>query len=151
MSVSQIAKLKTLTHKPGVNKDDWDKVHRALLALAEYTTTYCETYKLALVITSIIRPRIPGVSVSDTHAEGRAFDISVRGWSREAIRDFVDSINEIFTIGAISLRDKKEREAVYEDGVAKGFGAHIHIQVRAKAEVPHVPAIDLTSESRSAS
>lgn len=126
-----IAKLKALYHKEGVNKDDWDKVHPNLLVLADYVYSHCETHNLQLVITSIIRPKIPGVSKTDIHAKGRAFDVSVKGWSQEDIKFLVDSVNEKLTIGAISLRDKQEREAVYEDGVSAGRGAHLHFQVRA--------------------
>lgn len=125
-----IPKLKELYHKEGVNKDDWDKVHPNLLVLADYVLSHCETYNLPLVITSIIRPKIQGVSKTDIHARGRAFDVSVKGWSQQDIQFLVDAVNEKLTIGAISLKDGQEREAVYEDGVSVGRGAHLHFQVR---------------------
>lgn len=113
--MSLIEKLKSLYHNEGVNKDDWDKVHPNLLVLADYVFAHTETYNLPMVITSIIRPKIPGVSKTDIHAKGRAFDLSVRGWSQDDIDFLVDAVNETFKIGAISLRDGKEREAVFED------------------------------------
>lgn len=125
-----IKNAKGLFHKPGVNSGDWDKVKPELLILIDYVISHCDTHNLPLVITSIIRPKIPGVSKSVTHQEGRAFDISVRGWSQEGIKFLVDNINEKFTIGAISLKDGKEREAIYEDGISAGKGAHLHMQVR---------------------
>lgn len=125
-----IANAKKLFHKPGVNSSDWDKVKPELLILIDYVISHCETYNLPLTITSIIRPKINGVSKSVTHQEGRAFDISVRGWSHEDIKFLVDNINDKFTIGAISLKDGKEREAIYEDGVTAGLGSHIHLQCR---------------------
>ncbi|MGE3607991.1 MAG: hypothetical protein AB7I27_00285 [Bacteriovoracaceae bacterium] len=124
-----IANAKKLFHKPGVNSSDWDKVKPELLILIDYVISHCETYNLPLTITSIIRPKIKGISKSVTHQEGRAFDISVRGWSHEDIRFLVDNINEKFTIGAISLKDGKEREAIYEDGVNAGTAPHLHFQV----------------------
>lgn len=125
-----IPKLKALYHKPGVNSGDWDNVHSNLLILADYVLAHCETYNLPLVITSIIRPKIKGVSKTDIHSHGRAFDVSVKGWSEHDIKFLVDAVNEKLTIGAISLRDGQEREAVYEDGVTAGRGAHLHFQVR---------------------
>lgn len=131
-----IERLKALPHKEGVNKDDWNKVHRNLLVLADYVLAHTETYNLPMVITSIIRPKIKGVSKTDIHAKGRAFDLSVRGWSKEDIAFLVDNINEKFTIGAISLTDGQEREAVYEGPEFDKSGnqikwPHFHFQVRA--------------------
>lgn len=129
-----IDNAKKLFHKPGVNSSDWSKVKPELLILIDYVMSHCETHNLPLVITSIIRPKIPGVSKSVTHQEGRAFDVSVRGWSQEDIDFLVSNINEKFTIGAISLTDKKEREAIYEDGIKAGVGAHIHLQCRKQSK-----------------
>jgi hypothetical protein len=131
-----IEKLKTLFHKPGVNKDDWNKVHNNLLVLADYVIAHTETHNLPMVITSIIRPKIPGVSKTDIHSTGRAFDLSVIGWSKEDIQFLVDAINEAFTIGAISLRDHQEREAIFEGAEFDKNGdqtkwPHFHFQVRA--------------------
>lgn len=123
-------RLKALYHKDGVNKEDWDKVHPNLLVLADYVHAHCDSHNLPLVISSIIRPKIPGVSKTDIHSTGRAFDVSVRGWSREDIDFIVKDVNDRLSIGAISIRDGKEREAVYEDGIVAGKGAHFHFQVR---------------------
>lgn len=132
---SIIERLKALPHKEGVDKNDWSKVHRNLLVLADYILAHTETHKLPMVITSIIRPKIKGVSKTDIHAKKRAFDLSVRGWSKEDIDFLVDVINEKFTIGAISLRDGQEREAVFEDAEFDEEGdqtkwPHFHFQVR---------------------
>lgn len=124
------ARLKGLFHKEGVSKDDWEKVHPNLLILADCVLSHCETHNLPLVISSIIRPKIKGVSKTDIHADGRAFDVSVRGWSRSDIDFIVQDVNERLSLGAISVRDGQEREAVYEDGVVAGKGAHLHFQVR---------------------
>lgn len=131
-----IEKIKRQIHKPGVDKNDWSKVHRNLLVLADYVIAHCETYNLPVIFTSIIRPKIKGVSKTDIHAKGRAFDLSVRGWSKEDIKFLVDAVNEKFTIGAISLRDGQEREAVFEDAEFDKEGdqvkwPHFHFQVRA--------------------
>lgn len=130
-----ILELKKLPHKAGVNSGDWDRVHKNLVVLADYVLAHCHTHNLPLVITSIIRPRIPGASKTDIHSKGRAFDISVRGWSEHDIKFLVDAVNEKFTIGAISLSDGREREALYEPTVTDASGnvtktEHLHFQVR---------------------
>jgi hypothetical protein len=125
-----IERLKSLKHKDGVNPDDWTRVNAKLLILADYTVDYCKEHNLPLVFTSIIRPKIPGISTTDIHSTGRAFDISVRGWKLADILAYRDHVNDKFTLGAISARDGKEREVVYEDGISAGKGAHLHIQCR---------------------
>ena len=130
-----IKRLKALPHKEGVDKNDWDKVHRNLLVLADYVLAHTETHNLPMVITSIIRGKLK-ISKTDIHSKGRAFDLSVRGWSKEDIKFLEDAVNEKFTIGAISLRDGKEREAVFEDAEFNEKGdqtkwPHFHFQVRA--------------------
>lgn len=109
-----ITQLQSLDHKAGVNKEDWNKVKNNLVLLALAVAFYCFKRKLPLLFTSIIRDGIPGVSVSRTHIEGRAFDISVRGWTEKDILDLVLWVNETFNIGAISASSGKEFEAVYE-------------------------------------
>jgi hypothetical protein len=69
---------------------------------------------LNLLFTSIIREGIKGVSISKTHIEGRAFDISVKGWTDKDIFDLVFWINGIFNIGAISQSNGMENEVIYE-------------------------------------
>lgn len=126
-------RIKSCLHTTGVDKSDWDKVTDKLKILADYVYDHCDAHQLPLVITSIIRPKIKGVSVSNTHAEGRAFDISVRGWSYEDIMFLVDCCNEDLNIGAISFSDGKEREAIFEDDVFRDGKQikwrHIHLQV----------------------
>lgn len=135
MSDKIIEALKKQVHKPGVNKDDWDKVNPKLLLVADYLLAHAETHQLPVVFSSIIRPGIKGVSVSKTHAEGRAFDISVRGWSEADIKFLVDCMNEALHVGAISFSDGKEKEALYEPTVKDKNGkviktAHLHMQCR---------------------
>lgn len=117
-------------HKKGVNSEDWSRVADDLALIAEFVCQYAITMKLPILFTSIIRPKIKGVSKSKTHEEGRAFDISVRGWDRKYIDELVNLVNSSFKVGAISASDGVEREAVYEDGVTAGTAPHIHFQVR---------------------
>lgn len=131
MTKIDISFLKEVRHKEGVNKEDWKLVNSNLVDIALFVSAWCEAESLPLTITSIIRPKIPGISVSNTHAEGRAFDISIRGWTQDEIDRIVIDVNNHFkSVGAISIKDGVSRVAVYEDGVAAGKGAHLHFQVR---------------------
>lgn len=125
-----IEDLQKLPHKKGVNPNDWFSVADDLAKIAEFVCHYAFTMNLPILFTSIIRPKIKGVSKSKTHEEGRAFDISVRGWPKKYILELVKMVNEAFSVGAISASDGVEREAVYEDGVSAGTAPHIHFQVR---------------------
>lgn len=122
-----IQELKKLAHKKGVNPDDWDIVNPNLRILAYETIEYCESRKLPILITSIIREKIPGISKSDTHREGRAYDLSVHGWSEKDCLDFEKYLNENYAnLGAISAKDGVARACVYHMGTAM----HHHIQCR---------------------
>jgi hypothetical protein len=112
--IAIVARLKKCEHKPEVDPNDWDRVHYNLLLVAEFDLNLCEALGLPFVVSSIIRPGIPGVSVSKTHEQGRAYDRSVKNWSKKIIPWFVELINDGLRVGAISLSDGKEREALYE-------------------------------------
>lgn len=129
-----ITRLQSFPHKAEVDKNDWNKVKNNLVVVALAVAFFCIKRKLPLLFTSIIREGIPGVSTSRTHIEGRAFDISVKGWTDKDIFDIVFWINETFEIGAISAKSGKEFACVYEpaetwpDGSFKK-AAHLHFQI----------------------
>jgi hypothetical protein len=138
-----ISQLKALPHKDGVDSNDWDKVKNNLVLLALAVAWFASKRGLPLLFTSIIREGIPGVSISKTHIEGRAFDISVHGWTERDILDLVNWVNETFKIGAINATTGFENEVVYEPREYWGKGdkislgkkigdikkeAHLHIQ-----------------------
>jgi len=128
-----ISQLKALPHKAGVDSSDWDKVKNNLILLALAVAFYCSKRGLPLLFTSIIREGIKGVSISKTHIEGRAFDISVKDWSQKDILDLVLWINQSFSIGAVSLSNGQENEVVYEPREYWPNGdmkkeAHLHFQ-----------------------
>lgn len=125
-----VERLKKLCHKEGVDCHDWDRVNQNLLLIADYVVDHAHAFGLPIIFTSIIRPKIKGVSKSVTHEEGRAFDLSVRGWTQAQIDELVGLVNEHFKVGAISFSDHKEKEAVYEDGKSAGTAPHLHFQVR---------------------
>lgn len=95
---------------------------------------HCQVRGMSILITSVIRSKIPNVSTSDSHADGRAFDISVRGWTDEQIKDCVRECNTALSkIGATSKSDGIRRAAVFEDDIFDATGKqikwrHIHFQ-----------------------
>lgn len=110
--------------KEGVDPNDLLKLHHNLYRLISYAAWYCEDSNLKLVITSLISDRDGVKAKSNTHAEGRAFDIRIRNWPYFQAVNFVNLCNERFKdIAAISSDDLIPR-------AAKLKSTHIHLQVR---------------------
>jgi hypothetical protein len=113
-----------------VNMSDPWRIHPLLLICLAEASKWCYQRGISLVVTSMIRGEIPGVSVSLTHREGRAFDLSVSGWTKNDIDDFVEWGNAHFgVIGALPIGGIDRVFAVYEDGIKRGTGPHIHCQI----------------------
>lgn len=123
-----------LSHKSGVYNRDWLIVKTNLLLILEWLVSFSKNRGVPIMITSIIRPKIEGVSVSDTHADGRAFDISVRGWEKKDIDECVNECNKTFSrVGAASKSDGVRRAAIFEQDIFDNSGKqikwkHIHFQ-----------------------
>ena len=116
-----------------VNLEDFKMVHPALLVLHTATVLYCNEYNLPCEVTSIMSDRDGLNESTQTHVEGRAFDLSVKGWTDTHIHRFVYLMNRDYAdIAAISQSDLKPRAVVYHD---VGHGEHLHFQVRKDAPV----------------
>ena len=99
-----IDKLRKEKHKKGVNPDDWFNVKNNLLLVAEFDLELSKRLGVYVEYTSIIRPKIQGVSTSDTHADGRAYDRTLRNcpaWLDPAW--YAELVNDGLTVGAVSL------------------------------------------------
>ena len=110
------------------NMTDLSKVCPVLLWIFSEMAMYCSKRNLPLSITSVIRGMIPGVSVSNSHEQGRALDLSTKGWTTDDIDDFVFHFNKLYAdlYGAIALSNHVPRVAVHHEGT----GWHLHLQVR---------------------
>lgn len=76
---------------------------------------------------------IPGVSKTDIHAKGRAFDISTNGWTLDDCLLCEKYFNENYAnIGAIGIGDGKSRACLFESPEynKRGNAAHLHFQVK---------------------
>ena len=100
-----------------------------LLKIIPYMIEWCNKNNLPFVVTRGLSENIEGVSKSDTHPEGRAIDVSVKGWSKEKIENFISYWNAsgfCKSYGAISASTSTPVLVVYHDGTAM----HFHIQVK---------------------
>lgn len=68
--------------------------------------------------------------MSATHREGRAFDVSTRGWSETKIQEFIAIFGQKYNaIAALNPKDGKPQLIVRHD---TGRGDHFHIQINKK-------------------
>jgi len=111
-----IAYLKSMPHKEGVNPSDWDVMHPSIVVIAWATAKILKIRGAPVKFTSLIREGIPGVSVSKSHIEGRAFDMSVSGLTVDDIDAVLEDVNmeHAQKRGAVSLRDKVARALIFE-------------------------------------
>lgn len=99
-----------------------------LLVILADVIMWALSRNLAVVVTSLMRELNDGISESKTHQEGRALDLSVRGWPESAIKELADYINlKYAAIGAISKNTGQANTCYYHNN---GNGWHFHIQVR---------------------
>ena len=105
-----------------------------LLIVLGTITGYCFDHKLPLLITSMKSDAVKEVRVSVSHAEGRAFDVSINGWSEAQIETFKRKFNKDFeSVAAVSNSDGKPRLIVdhrAKDAHGNPSIRHFHVQVR---------------------
>ena len=125
--------MSTTTHKYYTCKSDVDHndlmyLNPILLQLYASFCLYAHTRGLPVNVTSIIHDRGDIQTVSTTHEDGRAIDVSSKGWTTVEVNKAEKHFNETFrSIGAISYSDGVSRAMVHHDS---GFGAHFHLQIR---------------------
>ncbi len=114
--------------KDDVDLNDLKELQPACWILLTAALLYCKEHNIMLTITSIKSDRKNVNSVSKTHEEGRALDISVRGWSSLHRTRLCYILNRDYLhLAAVSYKDHKPRAAVLHDS---GYGEHIHLQVK---------------------
>lgn len=88
---------------------------------------YCVSHGLPMRITSIRSDMISKPRQSLSHAEGRAIDFSVRGWTDKQIEDACAYINSKF-IPWCGLTKSGEVKGLLCHDI--GLGKHFHLQAR---------------------
>ena len=120
--------------KDDIKLEDLKMIQPALFVLFTRAVLYCNENKLPCRITSLISDRKDVKSVSRTHEQGRAVDISVKGWTQQHIHRFVFIMNRDYReIAAISASDGIPRAVIYHE--YEGQGDHLHLRVRPNADV----------------
>jgi len=107
-----------------------------LLMILAYTSQFCLEENLDCIVTDMISSKADDIRKgikrkSTTHADSRAFDLSVMGWSKEQLKKYENNINMRFDkVGAL-VYDKYQnllsRPVVFHNS---GYGDHFHLQVR---------------------
>lgn len=112
-------------------RDTYPLLKEELKDAIYWCSKWAEERKLPFVITRCVDEMIPGVSKTSIHADFRAVDVSVVGWTTDLMDEFVIDSNREFSgsIGAYSLTDKKPRFCVFHNA---GAGWHFHLQSRKK-------------------
>jgi hypothetical protein len=115
----------TFNLKHGIEPKDLQRMSPKLFIVWGYFTLFATERDLPIEVTNIKEKF--NVSVSNTHPEGRAIDVSVRDWSILEIGELKGYLEaKVGHLGAISLRTNKPRVVVYHDA---GLGSHFHLQV----------------------
>lgn len=119
---------KQFTIKDDCTMEDFKMLNPNLLILFSTLLNFARNNDLPVCITSIITDRNGIRTASTTHEEGRAIDISVKGWDAKDIQGLI-SVMEYHhsNISAISASTLKPRPVVWHDS---GYGDHLHLQVK---------------------
>lgn len=119
--------------KRGVRISDIQEMHPNLIMILGNICLWCQQKNLPLRITSIKTDSVAVRRSSHTHEDGRAFDMSLKGWEMDDIIKFESHFNLSFRhIAALSSSDLMPRlvviHEVKQDGIS--YGEHAHIQVK---------------------
>jgi len=97
----------------------------ALVIVLGVVLQFCKGHMLECKVTNI-KHKFPQ-SESNTHPEGRAFDVSVKGWKEEDIHGCMKYVRrKVGNLGAISNKSNDHTIAVFHN---VGLGPHLHFQV----------------------
>lgn len=73
--------------------------------------------------------------VSSTHRDGRALDVSTKGWSQKYIDEAIKFLNDGYGHFAATGPRGEKRLVVYHDS---GTGFHLHIQINKQFSLPMI-------------
>lgn len=108
-------------------------MHSLLLSIMFDMDFWCELRGLPFVITSTVSTDSEDKKlkrISSSHRTGRAFDISLRGWTHKDINLFRAEFNRKYEqYGAISKYTSKPTLIVWHNN---GNGDHMHTQIHSK-------------------
>jgi hypothetical protein len=118
--------------KKGVKANEVGQLHPSLFHILSQINLYCYSYGIPLTITSLKSDRDKIKEQSQTHDQGRAFDIRTSSIPPLHRARLVSKLNRAYkNMGAIGSKSGASVVALDEND-------HIHIQVR-----PNAPIADL--------
>lgn len=118
-----------MTFKEGIDPTDMHGLDPKLLIIWGHFLMFANRNNLPVEVTNISHKF--RFSKSSTHPEGRAIDISSRGWQQTDIDNVIEYVEKVAGhYGAYSIRDHRQRPVIhhelFQDGVS--MGAHFHLQ-----------------------
>lgn len=115
------------------DKELFYTLHPLLIMVIADMNLYCVNNDMPFVITETITTLEQDAKlkrISSSHRTKRASDISVKGWSKDNIKNFVDHFNNKYEdIASISASDLVRRLVVCHNS---GYGNHCHIALHSK-------------------
>ena len=134
-SLNSFAVAPEISFAPDVDPSSIERLHPKLQEIAKDLAKFAKKHKIKLVITSTIRSKTKNKAVgaqSDTHVEGRAFDVSIQprwGWTDNLVKQAVKEISIKYKeVGALTSNGKQVVILAHSVG-PKGGLKHIHVQV----------------------
>lgn len=117
-------------------------LHPLALAILGHMSHYCLDNELPFVVTDTVSTLKEDQSINRghaTHRQGRAFDISVKGWDELDIRGFVEFFNEQWkSVAAISSETGEPTLVIDHVGTAR----HLHVQINARFKLPKFEIVE---------
>lgn len=113
-------------------------MHPIAKAICSDMEDYCNTLKLPFCITETVTTKEEDKAlkrVSQSHNEGRAFDLSVHGWTRKHEDNFQRFFTQKYLAYAAQDSSGKPRLIVLHDS---GNGYHCHVQIHRKYAVLNI-------------
>lgn len=81
---------------------------------------------------------------SSTHRTGRAFDLSIKGWSNLEIKDFIAHFNKKYEhVAAYTKSTNKNTLIIHHNS---GHGDHLHVQINYKYKLKELTLEDFSEK-----
>jgi hypothetical protein len=110
--------------------DRFEELHPVLQKIASEMRSWCLRLDVPFLITetkTTLEEDKALSRVSSTHREGRAFDMSCKGWDGVKITEFISTFGEWFRNEAAISKSGMPTLVVHHNS---GHGTHFHVQVR---------------------
>lgn len=124
--------LPSVSFKDGAAAAEFDQLRPKLQMILNEMGRFCELSGHRFVLTDLLSSAADDARlgrVSNSHREGRAADVSVKGWPEEFTAHFMAWFAKLYgKEGAVSKSDGVQRLIVRHN---IGHGDHLHVQVKA--------------------